>query len=525
MDSTMCSGCLKDKDLKEAIQVIFLDVPKPILGQWNFDSQILLKALNKHIKDPIKIPLYILKKLPYVLREKDFKVWVVLGKKEREYEILEIFSEKPSEILGVAIDLGSTTIAFYFYDFIKKEVLKKFSITNPQIEIGEDILTRLHFARKKEKLEYVNRITIDAINKKLKSVKDKIYYITVCGNTVMSHFLTGLPVNYIFLEPYVPCTNWYDLLEAKELGLEAHLLAKVFIFPSAGTYFGGDIIAGLYFSEIYKKEDGFYFFIDVGTNAEVVLGNKDFLLVCSGAAGPALEGGILECGCQAKEGAIERVEIDILTKKIEYKTIGNKTPIGICGSGIIQLIAQMFINGLLSFEGKFQKESFPERFKKINDELAFIVAFPEETAMGNYIYIKEREVKNFLRSKGAMFTILTLLCEKIGITFKDINTFYVAGSFGNKIDVDSAVTLGMLPEEALSKTIGVGNAAGEGALKFLKKADFEEIRSILGNITYIELNREPKFMEIFTGAQFVPNVNLELFPKVRKKLEGKVCLK
>ncbi len=512
----MCGGCLK-----EAISILELNVPKPVLGQWNFDSQNLLKALSRYIGEtPVIVPIHVLKKLPYILRENDFRVWVILARKEREYEILEVFSEKPSRIIGCAIDLGSTTIAFYFYDFVKKELIKKYSIKNPQIEIGEDILTRLYYARKKERLEYVHKITIDAINQELSEFGDEIYYISLCGNTVMSHFFTGLPVNYIFLEPYVPCTNWYDLFDAKELGLKTHSLAKVFVFPSAGTYFGGDIIAGLYFSEIHKKEDGFYFFIDVGTNAEVVLGNKDFLLVCSGAAGPALEGGILECGCQAKEGAIEKVFIDSKNKRFEYKTIANKPPIGICGSGIIQLMAQMFLNRLLSSEGKFQMEFFLERFKKINDELAFIVAFAEETATGKPVYIKEREIKNFLRSKGAMFTILTLLCEKIGISFKDITAFYIAGSFGNKIDVNSAVTLGMLPEEALDRTTGLGNAAGKGALRFLKDANFEEIRNILKNITYIELNREQRFMEIFTGAQFIPNVNLELFPRVREKIRG-----
>ena len=518
----MCSRCLN-----EAIQIFNLEIPKPIAGKANFDSQNLLHALDKYFSEPIEIPLYILKKLPFILREKDFKVWVVLGKKENGWEILEILSEIPKEILGIAIDLGSTTIAFYVYDFMKKRVVKKFSILNPQVEIGEDILTRLYFAKKRENLQYINKITIKVINKELDFIgSENIFYISICGNTAMSHFLAGLPVDYLFIEPYVPVTNWYNLYEAKDLNLKAHPLAKVFIFPSAGTFLGGDIIAGLYFTKIYKKEDGYYFYIDIGTNAEVILGNKDFLLACSGAAGPALEGGIFECGSQAKKGAIETVKIDLSKKVVKYQTIGNTPPTGICGSGIIDLIAELFINGLLFFNGKFVVKFFKERFKEINGELAFIVAFPEETATGKAIYIKESEIKSFLRSKGAMFTILYFLSKKTGIDFEDIKNFYIAGSFGNHIKVESAVILGMLPEVALEKTIGLGNAAGKGVLKFLEKADFFEIMSIIKKITYLELNIEQEFMEFFSGAQFIPNVNIEMFPKVKEKLKKMgLCLK
>jgi uncharacterized 2Fe-2S/4Fe-4S cluster protein (DUF4445 family) len=501
MDSPMCSGCVR-----EAVEVVCLEVGKPSSVEVSFDSLRVLEAFSEFIKEPVKIPLYVLRKLPYELRKKNFKIWTVLGKKEKEWEILEISSEPLEKALGIAIDLGSTTIAFYVYDFLKKEVLQKFSIVNPQVVVGEDILTRLHFARKEENLKYLQKITVDAINKELEKIsKSEIYYLTICGNTVMSHFLAGLPVRYIFGDPPCPCTKEYGVFEAKELGLEAHPCAKVFIFPSVGAYFGGDIIAGLYFSEIYKKE-GYYFFIDVGTNAEVVLGNRDFLLVTSGAAGPALEGGIFECGCQAKEGAIYSVVINSYKEELQYFTLNNKAPVGICGSGIIDLIAQLFINGLLSNEGKFIKKSFHNRFKKIDDELAFIVAFAEETAERKLIYIKESEIKSFLRSKGAMYAILRVLCEKVGLSFNEIEKFYIAGTFGNHIRVESAVTLGMLPEEALEKTEGLGNAAGEGALKFLQKPEFSEIEDILKNITYLDLNKDPRFMEIFAGARFLGRV-------------------
>ncbi|MCD6489248.1 MAG: DUF4445 domain-containing protein [Thermodesulfobacterium sp.] len=508
MDCSMCGRCLS-----EAVRVFKVENIKEHLEKSNFDSQALLKALSKHISEPVRIPLYVLRKLPNILRKKEYSFFVILGKKENEWKVLEIFNELPENVLGVAIDLGSTTIAFYVYDFLKNKLIKKFSIVNPQVKIGEDILTRLHFARKPENLKYINQITIEAINRELEAIDYKnIYYLSICGNTAMYQFLTNLPVDYLFIEPYTPVTNWYGVLEAKDLNLETHPLAKVFIFPCAGSFLGGDIIAGLYFSEIHKKEDGYYFYIDVGTNAEVILGNKDFLLTCAGAAGPALEGGIFDCGMQAEKGAIETVEIDILQKKIKYQTIGNELPTGICGSGVIDLVAQLFLNGLIFFDGKFSPVFFKERFKKVNDELAFIIAFPEETANKKEIYIKESEIKSFLKSKSAMFSMLYLLCKKTGIEFEDIKNFYIAGSFGNHIKVKSAVMLGMLPEIALERTIGLGNSAGKGALKFLKNANFSEIKDIMEKITYLELNVEPEFMKYFSGAQLIPNVNLEMFP-------------
>ncbi len=515
MDSSMRGRCLK------TVEIFQIQIEKPILGQPNFDTQRVLKALTSYLPQEVfqnlKFSLKTLQKLPYTLREKNGKAWIVCILRENYYEITDVFSTSPPDVKGIAIDLGSTTIAFYVYDFLKEKVVQEFSIPNPQIEIGEDILTRLHFARRGEKLKHIQEITRRAINQELVKFKG-VYYISICGNTTMTHFLLGLPVNYLFVEPYVPCANWIGILDAEELGLKAEKGAGVFVFPNAGTYFGGDLIAGLFYSEIYKKEE-LNFFIDVGTNAEVVLGNKDFLLACAGAAGPALEGGIFECGSRAKEGAIEKVIINPEKKEVKFFTIGNKAPTGICGSGIIELVSEMFLKGLLTPEGKFNPQAFPKRFWKIDDEIVFVVALPEETAHKKPIYIKAGEIKSFIRSKGAMFSILSLVCEKVGITFKDVAHFYIAGSFGNHINVESAVVLGMLPEEALQKVIPLGNSAGKGALKFLSHPHIKEIKNIMENITYIELNIEPRFMELLTGALFIPHVNTEMFPLVMKKLK------
>lgn len=510
----------------KALEILSVKPKKPVLGKANFETERILECLTPEILTTgVSFEISILKKLPFLLREGE-EIHLLIMKEENRYVIADGWSKKPENILGCAIDLGSTTIAIYIYDFIQDRVIKELSIFNPQIKIGEDILTRLHFARKIENLYHLQEITISAINSVLKEIgEENIYFLSLCGNTAMTHFLLGLPVNYLIVEPYVPVARWIPLLKAKELGFAVNPLARIFIFPLAGTFFGGDLIAGLFETKIYQRES-ISFYLDVGTNAEVVLGNKDFLLACAGAAGPALEGGIFACGVQAKEGAIERFFIDPINNRITYRTIGNKKPIGFCGSAVIPLIADLYLYDYITPEGKFNLDKLQSIIITVNGQRALELVKPEDTERGKPIFITEGEIKSFLRSKGAMFTILQLLIEKIGITFNEVDKFYVAGSFGNHIEVPQAVILGMLPQSALEKCEGIGNGAGKGAIRFLKEANYNEIEEIVKNITYLELNVEPRFMELLTGALMIPHVNLELFPWVKKvKEEKKICFK
>ncbi len=509
----------------EAVKVLPIKPEPAITGFANFESERVLSALPEELKRfYVKIELPLLKRLPYLLREREL-LYALLIKEEKNLCLIDLFPDKPQRVLGCAIDLGSTTIAFYIYDFISQQVIKEFSIENPQISIGQDILTRLHFAKKEENLKFIQEITLSAINEVLeREGGEEIYFVSLCGNTAMTHFLLGLPVNYLIVEPYVAVVKWIPLLKACELGLKINPKGRVFVFPLAGTYFGGDLIAGLYEVELKNKE-GFSFYLDVGTNAEVVLGGRDFLLACAGAAGPALEGGIFECGMQAKAGAIEKFIFHPEKKRFEYQTIDGVKPVGFCGSAVIQLIAELFLRGFLTPEGKFERNRAKDFLFEKEEEIAFLLVSGEETQHGTPVYIKESEIKSFLRSKGAMYSILSLLCEKVGISLKEVEKFYVAGTFGNHIDIKSAVILGMLPEEALFRANPLGNAAGKGALKFLRKADYEEVKKIIDEITYIELNVEPRFMELLTGALIIPHVNMDLFPQVRKLLEEHICFK
>ncbi len=508
----------------EAVKIVPIKPEEAVTGRANFDTERVFSVLPEEIRTRgLRIELPLLQRLPHILREGE-NFYALLIREEEKYLLADLQRERPERALGIAVDIGSTTIAFYIYDFIAAKVLKEYSIYNPQIEFGEDILTRLHFAKKRENLFRLREKTLLAINQEIERFGGEkgVYFVALCGNTAMTHFILGLPVNYLIMEPYVAVARGFPLFKGEELGLKIHPSGRVFVFPLAGTYFGGDLIAGLYEIELYKRDE-VSFYIDVGTNAEVVLGNRDFLLACAGAAGPALEGGIFECGLQARPGAIESFRVDERTLRLHYETIEGERPIGFCGSAVIQLIAELFLHSWITPEGKFNLDRISPRHRlyEVNGERALELVPKEETASKEAIYLKEGEIKSFLRSKGAMFTILRLLCEKVGLSFEEIRHFYVAGSFGNHIDVRSAVLLGMLPEEALHKTIGLGNSAGKGALKFLKRADFEEVKKITEQITYLELNIEGRFMELLTGALIIPHVNLELFPWVKNLLEEK----
>ena len=500
---------------------ILLELPLPSLDDQRADEARLRQALAEELGAPPLLPLSTLRRLPQVLRP-DFRLKARVAFDGSCWRVLDLLPpEENRPLYGLGIDLGSTGVVFYLFDFLTQRVVAKKSFKNPQIPYGEDILTRLHFADRPERRQELHEITIKTLAREIESFvqpKEALAYIAVCGNTTMAHFLLNLETRHLYREPYIPAASWIDPLKASEIGLPAHEEALLFVFPNRGSYFGGDLLAGILASGMHLREE-ISILIDVGTNAEVVLGNKEFLLATAGAAGPALEGGILACGMQAAPGAIERVRINPKTLAIQVQTIGQESPRGICGSGVIDLLAQMFLAGLIDQRGKYVVSRLPERFAEIDGELAFILVPPEETANGQPIYVTEGEMKSVIRSKGAMYTILTVLCQSVGLSFEDIAHFYIAGSFGNYIDPEMAITIGMLPDVPRERFVPLGNAAGEGTVAFLRHTGaFEELKQILNNLTYLEMNVRSEFMNLLTGALFLPHTDLSLFPSVAEKL-------
>ncbi len=280
----------------------------------------------------------------------------------------------------------------------------------------------------------------------------------------------GIVPNWIIREPYIPPLNRLDLFSAREIGLDVASGAKVFLFPNIGSYFGGDLLAGLLECGIHRQEE-ISLFVDVGTNAEVILGNCDWLVACAGAAGPALEGGVSKIGKQAAPGVIDRVRFDPVKRKFEYTTIENRPPVGICGSGMIDLAAELFLNGLLDIRGKFVKDRIPELFVERDEILYLKLVDAKESAIGEDLLISQPEIDSLIRSKAAMYTILETLAETVGISLSQISKFYVGGTFGNFINPRSAITIGMLPDLPIDRFVPLGNTSLKAPRNCLQSPD------------------------------------------------------
>ncbi len=503
-----------------------LRLKKPAIGDNRSPEKRLRDALNQEFgPGPFHLPLEVARRLPEELSSAGFNVSPMLTRGQCGWRICACRPiESPGRVLGLAVDLGSTSVVFYLVDLVTGKSLATLSRENPQRAHGEDILDRILFAERGG-LERLQQEVVDLFNDSARRLCTEaeaeagdIFFVSVAGNTTMCHFFLSMDPSHICKEPYIPAANRFDLLLPGELGININPQASVYIFPNVGSYFGGDLIAGILASRMAEREE-ISLLVDVGTNAEVVLGNRDWLVACAGAAGPALEGGILSCGMRAQPGAVERVEVDPKDLSVHVETIEGERPRGLCGSGIIDLLAAMFEAGLVDQTGKLMVDKDPARMKQIGHEWAYVVAFESETADGKPVYITQSDIKNLIRSKGAMYTILNVVIESVGITFDDIDNFFVAGAFGNYIDPQKAITIGMLPDIPVEKFKPLGNSAGSGAVRVLLEADsFEEIDRICEKITYLEMNVRGDFMNQLTGALFLPHTDLGRFPNVARRL-------
>jgi len=297
------------------------------------------------------------------------------------------------------------------------------------------------------------------------------------------------------------------IIIADQLGLKVLKKAPVYIFPSVGSYLGGDIVAGVLASGMHKRDE-LALLVDIGTNGEIVMGNAHWLVACAGAAGPALEGGVAASGMRAEQGAISEIQIEQHTGKVQYHTIGGREPMGICGSGLVDGIAEMFLAGLIDRSG---------RFREGRDYL--VVVPSRQSGTGKDIVISQQDISNLMRTKGAVNAALELLLESVGCGLNDLERFYAAGAFGHHLDFESAVTLGLYPDLPRERMVKIGNSSGEGArLALMSRKCIEEARHIAANITYFELNANQEFMNKFVSSKFIPHTNMDFYPSVKKRL-------
>lgn len=529
------------------VRCFAIDAAAPSLADNTADIDRLKSTLEKALRREgitgrhLQIPFSCTGRVAAGFRSAGFTGCVMANILPAYIEIVEFFTETPTVVPAVALDLGTTHLEATLLNLLTGERLAHGHRENRQIEFGPDILTRIHHAAPSGKgsvkysglqgLQQLQQSVLASVNDLIADLAvqggispDAVRALSIAGNTTMVHLFLGFNPYNICREPYIPLVNEPDPIHAAELGLSISPMAPVWLLPSIGSYFGGDLVAGILAGGLDEAEET-CMLIDVGTNAEVVLGNRDWLIACAGAAGPALEGGVARMGMRAVPGAVESVVIDTGKWELSYRTIDLAPPRGICGSGLIDLVAQLYLARIIDFRGRFRNGIVPEtaghsqflekRLCRSADGLYFVVAFGEETADGQEVVLSQTDLDALMRSKAAMYAILTTLTGQVGVDFKDLHKIYVAGAFGKHINPHHAVTLGMLPDLPLATYESIGNSSLAGAELILQsELHRRRSRKIRRIVTYLELNVNQEFMIRFSGARFIPHTEPALFPSV-----------
>ena len=469
----------------------------------------------------VKVPYTVMTKLASTLRENDFRVCIKGELTDGVFTCMEICPYEDTQLVGCAIDIGTTTVSMVLVDLTNGEILAKGSSGNGQIRYGADVINRIIESSrpggKKKLQDAIVKETLNPIIANLcKSANvnaRSILRLTVGANTTMNHLLVGVDADPVRMDPYIPSFfGWADLT-AGDLKLPANPLAPVVIAPNIGSYVGGDITAGTLATMMWDSDE-MTLFIDLGTNGEIVFGNRDFLMSCACSAGPAFEGGDISCGMRATDGAIEAVTIDKESMEPTLTIVGEngQRAVGICGSGIIDIISELFRCGIISPKGLFQREG--SRVRRDEHGMGrYILAEAADSETGREISINEVDIDNFIRAKGAIYSGIDTLLQSVDMTVDCIETVHVAGGIGSGINMKNAVNIGMLPDVELEKYKYIGNSSLTGAYAMtVSTAAAEKCHEIAANMTYLELSTYPGYMDSFVAACFLPHTNASLFP-------------
>ncbi len=484
----------------------------------------------KHDEHQLVVDLYVLRKITDVLREKNFKVTATMARPIREGSktgIINVHSGDTTERnFAVAMDIGTTTIYGQVLDLNTGEVMAEYGDFNAQMSYGEDVINRIVHAERGKGLEELNQAVLKTINgviaKILKNAQvdsDEISTITIAGNTTMIQLLLKLNPRYIRRSPYVPTSTLFPPFTASEIGIDlgSHVLALV--YPCISSYVGADIVAGVMGSLMYKTEE-ITLYVDIGTNAEIVIGNKDWMVCAACSAGPAFEGGGMKFGVRAEKGAIEDFSVDPVTLEPMILTIGGKKPMGICGSGLITMVAVMFEMGIIDNLGKFNRELDTPRIRENDGIYEFVLAWADETDIDRDVALQEPDIDNLIRAKGAIYSGCMTLLNEIGLSINDIERILVAGGFGSYIDLEKAMTIGLLPEMDPERITYVGNGSLMGAkMSSLNNHIRKDVVEVTKMMTNFELSETTSYMDNYIASLFLPHTNLDQFPRLNKRLE------
>ncbi len=525
---------LKEKGLFVAsVEKKYLELPAPTAQDNLPDITRLISYLQlEHDEHRLDVTLSMIRKLPAVIREDDFRVTATLVRPVRDVGKTRIINVQPgntsNQSYAIAMDIGTTTIYGQVIDLISGEVLAEHGEFNGQISYGEDVISRIVYAEKPGGLARINEVVIKTINKILaKIVKrsgvdpENISTITLAGNTTMTQLMLAVDPRSIRRAPYVPAATLYPPIKAADLGMELGEHVAALVFPAVSSYVGGDVVAGVMGSGIYRSE-ALTLYLDVGTNAEIVIGNKDWLACAACSAGPAFEGGGLKFGMRAAKGAIEDFSIDPITLEPMIITIGNVRPKGICGSGLIIMVAVMFELGIINNLGKFDRDLDTPRIREDNGDYEYVLAWQDETQIDRDITLTEIDIENFIRAKGAIYSGCMTLLTEVGMSIADIEHIILAGGFGSYVDLEKAMTIGLLPELDPDKVTFIGNGSLMGArMSSLTNRIRKDVVEVTKKMTNFELSDTNSYMDNYVAALFLPHTDMNQFPKLKSRLEAR----
>jgi uncharacterized 2Fe-2S/4Fe-4S cluster protein (DUF4445 family) len=521
-----------DYDTSQTFKRILLTLTPPSMDDQTDDWSRIKRALRTQANvSEVVTSLNSLRYIGKLLRECDWQVSAILecnpdGGPARLVNVLPCHSDKDDPMWGVAVDIGTTTVTLWMVDLITGQVKAQVAEYNGQISRGEDVISRIIYASKNGGDNEMRELVLDTIDqllikacKRLNTRPAEVVKATISGNSTMMHLLLGIPAANIRLSPFITAVNHLPPMTAREIGLHIHPEAAVDCLPGVASYVGADITAGILSSGLDKSEE-ITLFIDVGTNGEIVMGNRDLQVTCACSAGPAFEGAGVVNGMRATKGAIEEVWIDGGSYEPTYRVIGYQKPKGVCGSGLISLLSEAFLTGILDKAGNVKLGLDTPRVREGSHGAEYVIAWGTETESGQDIVLSRVDIDNLLRAKAAIYAGFTVLADQVGIPLESVTMVQVGGSFGKYINVEKAIQIGLLPDMEWNRFEFLGNTSIKGAyMALLDWRSRKQIENIASSMTYIELSADNTFYEAFTSALFLPHTDVNKFPSVQMAIQ------
>lgn len=520
---------------KPPLSKYFVELPPPTIEDNTSDLSRLLRSLKRQYNlSNLSVDFDVVKKLAKTLRDGKWKATVTTlvtaakpraGDRRRPRVINVEPGDTREKHYSLAFDIGTTTVWGQLLDLNRGKVIAESVAYNGQRSYGEDVITRIAYSQKPGGLKKLQQAVVGTVNGVIEELLtqsqvdvEDIGHIILAGNTTMTQIILGLEPQYIRLAPYTPVANFFPPLEAHSLGIKVRKQVYLFTFPAVASYVGGDIVSGVVGAGIYQRKT-LTFFLDIGTNGEIVVGNSEWMVTASCSAGPAFEGGGIKHGIVASAGAIEEFNINPANLEPEISTIGGAKPKGICGSGLINIVAGLLKAGVISQNGKFNHDLPTKRIRHGSDGYEYVLSWAPETQIGKDIVITEVDIDNLLRAKAAMYAGCQTLSKSVGINCSDFEQVIIAGAFGSSLNIEKAITIGLLPDLPLDRFIFIGNGSLLGARLTSFSTDLlDDARRVAQMMTNFELSENTDFMNNYIAALFLPHTNANEFPTVSKRL-------